>query len=104
MYFELREYQMAFTASADYLQSFRTVGRKIMHESGFDIVGAWTTEIGPDTNSTLVWMIRWDSLEHRTRAFEAFRAHPGYPAFIQENTGRVVGILTRILNPVPAAD
>ncbi|MET7481617.1 NIPSNAP family protein [Streptomyces sp. NPDC005538] len=105
MYYELREYQMVLGAgAAAYVKSFENLGLPIMRECGFHLVGAWTTEIGPDALTTFAWMLRWESLDQRADAFQAFRDHPRYAAFTGENSGRVVKVSNRIFRPALQED
>ena len=100
MFHELREYHLKFAASALFLEHYENLGLPVLEECGFDLVAAWLQDVGPDTASTFVWLIRWDDLNARTEALDRLRAHPGYPPFGEATKDLIRKIDTRILRNV----
>ena len=103
MIYELRTYRAMPGRLPDLLRLFDDEVLDLFVKHGIDVVGCWTNEIGAP-NDELVYMIRFDDLGHRDRAWSAFRADP---AFAQTNQradvdGRfLVNTQSRILLPVP---
>jgi hypothetical protein len=100
MFHELREYHLKFGSNALFLERIENLGVPLLKESGFDLVAAWLQDVGPDTASTFVWLVRWDDLNARTEALDRLRLHPGYAAFGAATKDLIRMVDTRILRNV----
>jgi hypothetical protein len=97
VYFELREYHMKLAGSFAFLADFGRDVAPWLTESGFTLLGAWVTHIGPGTHTDFVWLVQWESLDARERSFQALHSHEGYGGFMNSNKDRLTGVTSRIL-------
>jgi hypothetical protein len=93
VFHELREYHLEFASVGRFLEHYEHLGLPMLRDCGFDLVGAWLQDIGPDTASTYVWLIQWENLDDRTAALEKLRMHPDYAQF-----GKLTGELVRTVD------
>jgi len=100
MFHELREYDLELAGVATFLQHFEESAIPALTACGFDMVGAWVMDIGPNTATTFVWLARWENLDARTAALQKTRESPDYLAFGAKVRGIVRKIDTRILRNV----
>jgi hypothetical protein len=100
MFHELREYDLELSGVATFLKNFEESGLPIMTAAGFELVGAWITDIGPNTATKFVWLARWDNLDARTEALGKLRVDSDYHAFGESIRGIIRKIDTRILRSV----
>jgi hypothetical protein len=101
VFYELRQYRLQFSGVGAFMEAFASTGRPILAECGFEILGAWVPESGPDTGTAFTWMVRWPDLNARTQALEAVRSHPDYPKFAALTKSLVKDIDSRLLRPLP---
>ena len=101
MFHELREYDLELAGVATFLQHFEEIGLPALTACGFELVGAWVMDIGPNTATTFVWLARWENLDARTEALQKVRVSADYRAFGEAISGIVRKIDTRILRNVP---
>lgn len=101
MFYELRQYRLQFSGVGAFMEAFATIGGPMLEECGFEILGAWVPDSGPDTGTAFTWMVRWADLNARTQALEALRAHPSYPKFAELTKSLIKDIDSRILRPLP---
>jgi NIPSNAP len=101
MFHELREYDLELPEVAAFLQHFEELAIPVLTACGFDMVGAWIQDIGPNTATTFVWLARWDSLDDRSAALQKTRESADYRVFGEAVRGKVRKIDTRILRNVP---
>ena len=100
MFHELRQYDLELSGVATFLKNFEESGLPVMTACGFDLVGAWMQEIGPNTATTYVWLARWENLDARTEALQKVRVNADYQAFGESIKGIIRRIDTRILRNV----
>jgi hypothetical protein len=100
MFHELREYDLELSGVATFLQHFEKLAIPELSACGFDMVGAWVQDIGPNTATTFVWLARWENLDDRTKALQKTRESADYRAFGEAVRGIVRKIDTRILRNV----
>jgi hypothetical protein len=100
MFHELREYHLKFAASPLFLEHYENLSLPVLEECGFDLVAAWLQDVGPDTASTFVWLVRWDDLNARTEALDRLRVHPGWSAIGAATKDLIRHVDTRILRNV----
>ena len=75
MIYELRTYIAPAGRLDDIVNRFRTKTMDIFAGHGFDVVGFWTVDEGPDS-CELVYLLRWESAAASEAAWAAFRADP----------------------------
>jgi hypothetical protein len=100
MFHELREYDLELSKVATFLQHYEELAIPALAACGWDMVGAWVQDIGPNTATTFVWLARWENLDARTAALQKTRESPDYLAFGEKVRGIVRKIDTRILRNV----
>jgi hypothetical protein len=101
MFHELREYQLELSGMATFLDRFEKSGYPVMAANGFDMVGAWIQDIGPNSATTFVWLARWERLDLRSEALQRLRTNAEYKEFGESIKGLIHRIDTRILRNVP---
>ena len=75
MIYELRVYHAVPGRLPDLLKRFDTITLKIWQRHGIEQAGFWTTLVG-DSNQTLYYFLKWDSLAEREKKWNAFQADP----------------------------
>jgi len=100
MFHELRQYDLELSRVGTFLQNFEESGLPAMSACGFELVGAWIEDIGPNTATRYVWLARWENLDKRTEALQKVRVNPDYIAFGESIKGIIRNIDTRILRNV----
>lgn len=101
MIYELRIYHAVPGKLAALVKRFETTTIHLFEKHGIHQVGFWTTAIGP-SNNDLTYMLKWDSLDERTRRFTAFQNDPEWVAARtkSEADGALVGSFeNQILTP-----
>jgi hypothetical protein len=101
MFHELREYDLELSEVGTFVKKFEETGLPIMTKAGFEIAGAWMTDIGPNSATKFVWLARWDNLDARTEALGKLRVSEEYAAFGASIKGIIRRIDTRILRSLP---
>ena len=101
MFHELREYQLELSGMSTFLERFEKSGYPVMAACGFDMVGAWIQDIGPNSATTFVWLARWERLDLRSEALQRLRTNVEYQEFGESIKGLIHRIDTRILRNVP---
>lgn len=80
-------------------ERFRSVVLKLFEKHGIKVVGFWEAVVGP--SSTLFYMLAYDDMAHREKAWSAFQSDPEWLKARQETekngplTQRVVNMLLR---------
>ena len=100
MIYEMRIYEAMPGKLPALNQRFANVTLKLFEKHGLKSVGYWTEDVG--TSNTLVYILAFDDMAQRERAWSAFRADPERAqAFAQtEADGPLVARITnRILRP-----
>jgi hypothetical protein len=100
MFHELREYDLELSGVATFLKNFEESGLPVMTACGFELVGAWIQDIGPNTATKYVWLAKWENLDARTEALQKLRVNADYQAFGESIKGIIRRIDTRILRSV----
>ncbi|HKI99042.1 MAG TPA: NIPSNAP family protein [bacterium] len=101
MLYELRIYHAAPGRLPDLNKRFETVTLKIWERLGFRPVGFWTVMIG-ESNHDLYYMLQWENLAERERAFAAFSSDPEWlekRAETEKNGPLVTHFSNAILTP-----
>jgi NIPSNAP len=75
MIYELRVYHAVPGRLPDLLKRFDTITLKIWQRHGIEQAGFWTTLVG-DSNQTLYYFLKWESLAEREKKWNAFQADP----------------------------
>ena len=79
MIYELRVYHAVPGRLPDLLKRFDTITLKIWQRHGIEQDGFWTTLVG-DSNQTLYYFLKWESLADREKKWNAFQADPAWQA------------------------
>ena len=101
MLYELRHYQTTLSAAAEFQANFGNDLLPVLQDCGFDLVGAWTVEIGDGSAADLMWMLRWSSLSDRDAAYQRVRSDPRNTTFREQNVPFLIATSTQILRPTP---
>ena len=101
MIYEYRVYEAAPGKMPELHARFRDHALKLFERHGIKNIGYWTSNIG-DYSDRLIYILAFESLEHRERAFAAFGADPDWQRAYKES--EVNGALTTrvsntLLNP-----
>jgi hypothetical protein len=99
--FELREYQAMPGKIANITQRFGGFTCEAFKKQGFRQVGYWTNVIGGNNNQ-LIYMLAWESLDERVKAFDTFAKDPDRARVFgeSEKNGPIVEqVTTTILRP-----
>jgi hypothetical protein len=100
MIYELRNYEVIPGKMPILNERFAKVTMPLFEKYGFNVVGFWTADVG--TSNVLTYMLAFDDLAHREKAWAAFRADPvRAKAFAEsERDGVLVARITNsILRP-----
>ena len=100
MIYELRNYEVMPGKLPALNDRFAKVTVPLFEKYGFKVVGFWTADVG--TSGVLTYMLGFDDMAHRDKAWGAFRADPvRAKAFAEsEKDGPlVVRITNTILRP-----
>lgn len=100
MIYELRNYECMPGKLAALNDRFANVTIKLFEKHGIKVVGFWTEDVG--TSNTLVYMLGFEDMGHRDKAWAAFRSDPvRAQAFAEsERAGPLVAKITnKILRP-----
>jgi NIPSNAP len=99
MYYELREYHMQLAGAGAFMSAFGKDVVPWLRESGFTLLGAWITHLGPGSHTDFVWLVQWEDLDSRERAFDALHSHDGWAEFLAANKQHLTGVTSRIMKP-----
>jgi hypothetical protein len=97
VFFELREYHLQLAGAGAFLTDFGRDVAPLLAESGFTLLGAWVTNIGPGAHTDFVWLLQWQSLDAREQSFRALQSREGPAEFMTSNKERLVGVTSRIM-------
>ena len=99
MIYEWRVYE-AYPGRMDALnERFAKTTIKYFEKYGIKVIGFWTAIIG--TSNILYYMLAYEDLAHRERAWNAFSTDPGWVKARTETEQRAGGPLTeRIVNMI----
>ena len=98
MLYELRIYHAVPGRLPDLLKRFDTITLGIWKKHGIEQAGFWTTGIG-DSNQTLYYFLKWDSLADREKKWNAFQADPQWISARAE-TEKKGPIVARVENSI----
>jgi hypothetical protein len=96
MLYELRIYHCPPGRLPDLLKRFDTITLGIWKRHGIEQAGFWTTVIG-ESNQTLHYLLKWESLADREKKWNAFQADPEWHAKRAE-TEKNGAIVARVEN------
>ena len=100
MIYELRTYETMPGKLRALNQRFANITLKYFEKHGLKVVGFWTEDVG--TSNTLVYMLAFDDMAHRERAWAGFRADDERVQLFAETEREgplVARITNRILRP-----
>ena len=99
MIYELRIYE-AYPGRLDALnERFAKITLSYFEKHGIKVIGFWTAIIG--TSNVLYYMVAFEDLAHRERAWNAFSADKGWVKARKETEEKAGGPLTeRIVNMI----
>ena len=100
MIYEYRDYRAEPGRLADVEARFRNHTIGLFEKHGFNNVGYWKPSTDP--NDRLVYIVSFNSLEHREKAWSDFRADPEWKKVVtdSETNGPIVAeVISTILNP-----
>jgi NIPSNAP len=101
MLYELRVYHAVPGRLPDLLKRFDTITMGIWKKHGIEQAGFWTTGIG-ESNQTLHYFLKWESLADREKKWTAFQADPEWisaRAETEKNGAIVARVENQILQP-----
>jgi hypothetical protein len=101
MFYELRVYHCVPGRLPDLIKRFDTITLPLWKKHGIEQAGFWTVAIGT-SNQDLYYMLKWDSMDERTRKFAGFQADPDWirqRAETEANGPIVASITNTILTP-----
>lgn len=101
MLYELRVYHCVPGRLPDLLKRFETITTRIWQGHGIEQAGFWTVAIG-DSNQTLYYFLKWESLADREKKWAAFQADPEWisaRAETEKNGAIVARVENQILQP-----
>jgi hypothetical protein len=101
MLYELRVYHCIPGRLPDLLKRFDTITTRIWQRHGIEQAGFWTVAIG-DSNQTLYYFLKWESLAEREKKWAAFQADPEWisaRAETEKNGAIVARVENQILLP-----
>ena len=102
MIYEIRTYYTIPGKLPDLNKRFADITIDLFKKHGLQVVGFWTEDVGE--NNKLIYMLRFNDMDHRDQAWQSFRADPNREkAFAEtEKYGPLVARITnRILKPTP---
>jgi hypothetical protein len=99
--YELRHYRTTLATASEFQINFGRDLLPVLQDCGFDLVGAWTVEIGDGNAADLKWMLRWSSLDERDAAYERVRSDARNSGFRDANLPFLVATSSEILRPTP---
>jgi hypothetical protein len=85
MLYELRIYHCPAGRLPDFLKFCDTVALGILQPHGIEQAGFWTTVVG-ESNQTLTYVLKWESLADREWKWSAFQADPERIAELRAET------------------
>lgn len=97
--YELRRYTTTPILAREFQAAFARELLPVLVECGFDLVGAWTVEVGEGVGADLLWLLRWDSLADREAAFAAVRSDPRNQRFREKNLKALMSASSQLLRP-----
>jgi hypothetical protein len=101
MLYELRIYHCVPGRLPDLLKRFDTITTRIWQRHGIEQAGFWTVAI-VDSNQTLYYFLKWESLADREKKWAAFQADPEWisaRAETEKNGAIVARVENQILQP-----
>jgi hypothetical protein len=101
MIYEERIYKIVPGRMPDILRRFTDHATPLFRKHGIELIGFWQTTIGPSSHE-LVYIIAFDSLGHREKAWGDFMADPAWQtakAESEKDGMLVADVANRILTP-----
>jgi len=100
MIYEWREYEVALGKMEALHERFKKVTLRLFEKHGIKVIGFWEADIG--TSGILYYMLSYESLAHREKAWNAFMTDPEWIEARKESEreGRLVkAVRNMILRP-----
>jgi NIPSNAP len=97
---EMREYTLHAGKVPDYMKLYQTEGLAIQREILGQMVGYYSTEVGPSVNQ-VVHLWAYESFEDRERRRAQLVADPGWQSYVQKMRPMLIAQTNRILRPAP---
>lgn len=104
MIYEIREYTTVPGRMPALVARFREHTTRIFAKHAMEVVFLSVTEIGPNTNNELVYVLRFDSVADMTTKWAAMQGDPEWQEIkaTTEADGPIVARLSRrVVNPTP---
>jgi hypothetical protein len=95
---EMREYTLHAGKVPEYLQLYEREGLAIQREILGQLVGYYTTEVGPAVNQ-VVHLWAYESFEERMRRRALLAQHPGWQAYLQKMRPVLAAQSNRLMRP-----
>lgn len=96
----MREYTLRAGTVAGYLELYEREGLAIQREILGQLVGYYTTEVGPAVNQ-VVHLWAYESFEDRSKRRARLAKHPGWQAYLEKMRPMLVAQCNRLLRPAP---
>jgi len=97
MYYEIRTYRLKNGTLAEYLDAVENVGIAIQQRHLGELVGYFSSEIGPLNEIVHIWS--YPSLDERQRRRAALAADPEWQAFLPRIAGLIETADNKIMRP-----
>ncbi len=100
MIVEMREYTLHAGKVPEYLKLYENEGLPIQREILGQLVGYYSTEVGPAVNQ-VVHLWAYESFEEREQRRARLAADPGWQSYLQKMRPMLVEQRNRLLKPAP---
>jgi hypothetical protein len=97
---ELREYTLHAGKVPEYFKLYEREGLAIQREILGQMVGYYSTEVGPAVNQ-VVHLWAYDSFEERERRRARLAADPAWQTYVQKMRPMLIAQTNRLLKPAP---
>ncbi len=96
----MREYTLQAGKVPEYLKLYEDEGLSIQRQILGQMVGYYSTEVGPAVNQ-IVHLWAYESFEERQRRRAQLAADPGWQSYVQKMRPMLVAQCNRLLKPAP---
>jgi hypothetical protein len=97
---EMREYTLHAGKVPEYLKLYESEGLAIQREILGQLVGYYTTEVGPAVNQ-VVHLWAYESFEDRDARRQRLAAHPAWQSYLKKMRPMLVTQCNRLMRPAP---
>lgn len=102
MFYEVREYRTAPGKLRALIGRFKSDTLRLFAKHGFEVVFIGQTELGPHTNTEVLYVLKWDSYAQFEERWAALGGDPEWAEAVRasEADGPIIAQLSRrIVNP-----